>query len=257
MNAMSGPTFVQVALALVLVVIAIIVSRYWKLGLTKDMSVGTVRSFIQLVAVGYALEFIFDLDTWWMITATILIMMTIGAYTSVDRVKNIGRAFPIAWFAMGAGSLITIAVMVAVDIIPFNSRYVIPLGGMIISNAMNASALAMTRLTSDIRNNALAIETSLALGKSWREASRGFQREAATAGMLSILNFMKTVGIVALPGAMTGMILGGAEPLEAVLLQIIVAYMLLSAVTITSIVAVELTIRRFFTSHHQLKRIGS
>lgn len=256
MNTVSGPTFVQVALALVLVVIAIIVSRYWKLGLTKDMSVGTVRSFIQLVAVGYALEFIFDLDTWWMITATILIMMTIGAYTSVDRVRNIGRAFPIAWFAMGAGSLITIAVMVAVDIIPFNSRYVIPLGGMIISNAMNASALAMTRLTSDIRTNALAIETSLALGKSWREASRGFQREAATAGMLSILNFMKTVGIVALPGAMTGMILGGAEPLEAVLLQIIVAYMLLSAVTITSIVAVELTIRRFFTGHHQLKRIG-
>ncbi|HQL24712.1 MAG TPA: ABC transporter permease, partial [candidate division Zixibacteria bacterium] len=146
-------------------------------------------------------------------------------------------------------------VMVAVDIIPFTARYVIPLGGMIISNAMNAAALAMTRLISDLRAHTLAIETALALGKPWREASRGLQRDAATAGMLSTLNFMKTVGIVALPGAMTGMILGGADPLEAVLLQIIVAYMLLSAVTITSIVAVDLTVRKFFTPHHQLRRL--
>ena len=255
MNSMEGPTFVQVALALVLVVIAIIVSRVYKLKLSKDMSIGTVRSFIQLVAVGYALEFIFDLDSPWLIILTILIMLTIGAYTSVDKVKKLGRVFQIAWIAMAAGSFVTLAVMLAVDIIPFNSRYIIPLGGMIISNSMNASALAMTRLTADLRANALAVETSLALGKSWREASRGFQREAATAGMLSILNFMKTVGIVALPGAMTGMILGGADPLEAVLLQIIVAYMLLAAVTMTSIVAVELTIRRFFTSNHQLRRL--
>ncbi len=71
--------------------------------------------------------------------------------------------------------------------------------------------------------------------------------------MTSILNFMKTVGIVALPGAMTGMILAGAEPLDAVLLQVIVAYMLLSATTITSVVAVEMTTRRFFTPAHQLR----
>ncbi len=254
MSGMEGPTFVQVALALVLVVIAILVSRTYKLNLTKDMSIGTVRTFIQLVAVGYALEFIFDLDSPWLIILTILIMLTIGAYTSVDKVKKLGRVFQIAWVAMAVGSFVTLAVMLAVDIIPFNSRYIIPLGGMIISNSMNASALAMTRLTADLRANALAVETSLALGKSWREASRGFQREAATTGMLSILNFMKTVGIVALPGAMTGMILGGADPLEAVLLQVIVAYMLLAAVTMTSIVAVELTIRRFFTPNHQLRR---
>lgn len=255
MNQLESINFMQVGLALVLVVIAILVSRYWKLNLTKDMSIGTVRSFVQLVAIGYTLEFIFDLDTWWLIVLTVLIMMTIGAHTAGGRVKKMDRSFLIAWIAMAAGSMVTIAVMIAVDIIPFTSRYVIPLGGMIISNTMNASALAMTRLTADIRGNAPAIETSLALGKSWREASRGFAREAATAGMLSMLNFMKTVGIVALPGAMTGMILGGADPLEAVLLQIIVAYMLLSAVTISSIVAVELTVRRFFTAHHQLRRV--
>ena len=98
----------------------------------------------------------------------------------------------------------------------------------------------------------MPIESALALGKSWREASSRFQRDAAVAGMLYILNFLKTVGLVALPGAMTGMILAGAEPLDAILLQIVVAYMLLSAVVVTSVVALELTVRRFFTAHHQL-----
>ena len=117
---------------------------------------------------------------------------------------------------------------------------------------MNACTLSIDRLVSDVKNNRLAIETSLSLGKTWNQASQRYQKEATTTGMISILNFMKTVGLVALPGAMTGMILGGAEPLEAVLLQLVVAYMLLSAVTITSIVVVQLTIRQFFTNYHQL-----
>ena len=254
MNGANGPSLEQVVLALVLVLIAVVAARFWKLNLTRDMLVSTARSFVQLIVVGYGLDFIFGIDAWWMIVLTVLVMMTTGAYTSVGRVKNLQRSFPIAWIAIGAGSALTIATMLLIDIIPFNSRYVIPLGGMIISNSMNAAALTMNRLTSDIRGSSLAIETSLALGKSWRQASRGFQREAAAAGTLSTLNMMKTVGIVSLPGAMTGMILGGAEPLEAVLLQIIVVYMLLSATTITSIIAVELTVRRFFTPQHQLRR---
>ena len=154
---------------------------------------------------------------------------------------------------MITGSFFTLAVMLALDIITLEARFIIPLGGMIIGNSMNATALAIDRLASDIDSNRLAIETSLSLGKSWRIASARFQRAAATAGMISILNSMKTLGIVALPGAMTGMILAGAEPLQAVFLQIIVVYMLLSAVTITSVVATELTIRKFFTRCHQLK----
>jgi putative ABC transport system permease protein len=117
---------------------------------------------------------------------------------------------------------------------------------------MNASTLTIRRISTDIADHRLAIESAIALGKDWREATRPYQREAAMAGMISMLNFMKTVGIVALPGAMTGMILAGAEPLEAVLLQLIVGYMLLSAVTITSVVTLELTVRKFFTPCHQL-----
>ena len=142
------------------------------------------------------------------------------------------------------------------NVITFEARYVIPLAGMVVANSMNATTLTINRITSDITSNRLAIETALSLGKNWRLATRTFQREAAIAGMISVLNFMKTVGIVALPGAMTGMILAGAEPVKAVLFQIIVAYMLLSVVTISTIVALELTVRKFFTPFHQLRLEG-
>ncbi len=250
---MKSAGITEVLLALILVIISIGVAKWWRIPVAKDMALGSVRTFVQLIAVGYALELIFDLESLWLIALAILIMMTVGAHAASSRIKRSEGVFPVTFAAMIVGSLFTLAAMLLLDIIPLEARYVIPLAGMIISNSMNASALAIDRLVSDIKGNRPAIETALSLGKSWRVASARFQRDAATTGMISILNFMKTVGIVALPGAMTGMILGGAEPLEAVLLQVIVAYMLLSSVTITSVVSVELTVRKFFTPFHQLR----
>jgi putative ABC transport system permease protein len=118
--------------------------------------------------------------------------------------------------------------MLLLDIIKFEARFIIPLSGMIISNAMNAASLTINRVSSEINSNRLAIETALSLGKNRRESSSTYRKHAVVAGMTSILNFLKTVGIVALPGAMTGMILAGVDPLEAVTL-------------------------RYFTPYHQLK----
>lgn len=250
---MNTPGFLEVAISLVLVVIAIVIARYWRIPVEKDMALGSVRAFVQLVAVGYALQIVFDLKSPWLILLALAIMIVVGAHAAAGRVKDVRRPFVITVTAMSVGSLVTIGVMILTRIISFDARYVIPLAGMIIGNSMNASALTADRLSSDLKNNRLAIESALALGKGWRVASKKYIRSSATAGMMSMLNFMKTVGIVALPGAMTGMILAGADPLDAVLFQIVVAYMLLSAVTITSVAAVELTIRRFFTRCHQLE----
>ncbi len=244
--------YTQVLWSALLVVLAIGLSFWWKIPVHKEMSWGAVRLFVQLIAVGYALEYIFDLESPWLMHLAMLIMTVVGAHTAASRVKEISRPFVVAFLSIGVGSAITIGLLLVLQVITLEPRYLIPLAGMIISNSMNAATLAINRVVSDIRQNRDAIETSLALGKSWREASRRFQREAAVAGMLPLLNFLKTAGIVALPGAMTGMILAGVEPIKAVMLQIVVAYMLLGAVTVTSILALELTVRKFFTAHHQL-----
>ncbi len=249
---MNSPDFVDVAIALILVAVSIAVSRWWKIPVQKDMAFGSVRAFVQLVAVGYALEYIFDMESPWLILMAIAIMLGVGAWVAADRAPIGKGALAITLTAMILGSLGTLGLMLAVGLIDFEARYVIPLAGMLISNSMNAATLTIRRIATDISDHRLAIESALALGKSWRESTRRYQREAAMTGMISILNFMKTVGIVALPGAMTGMILAGAEPLQAVLLQLIVGYMLLSAVTITSVATLEMTIRKFFTSNHQL-----
>jgi len=244
--------FKEVAIALALVLLSMAVSRWWRLPVQKDMALGSVRAFVQLVAVGYALEYIFAIESLWLILLAIVVMILVGAYTASGRVSYLKKPFVITSTAMIIGSIITLGLMLLLRIITLEARYVIPLAGMIIGNSMNASALTVDRISSGIRDHRLAIETALSLGKSWREATRQYQKEAAMAGMISMLNFMKTAGIVALPGAMTGMILAGVDPLDAVLLQIVVGYMLVSAVTLTSVVALEMTVRRFFTANHQL-----
>lgn len=250
---MTLPGYQEVLLSLVLVALAFGISRWWRLPVSKEIVTGSVRSFVQLVAVGYALELIFDLKSIWVILLAIAVMIVVGAQAACHRVTQLKRPFGIVLAAMSVGSLATLGSMLAVGVISMKARYVIPLAGMIISNAMNAAAISMERVCSDICSRRDMIETSLSLGKTWREAVSGLISNAIVAGMIFILNFMKTVGIVALPGAMTGMILAGASPLEAVLLQVIVAYMLVSAVTLTAVMAVELTVRRFFTSAHQLR----
>nr|MBN2278285.1 iron export ABC transporter permease subunit FetB [candidate division Zixibacteria bacterium] len=243
--------YLQILMAAVLVAVAFILTRIKTIPVEKEIMLGSVRAFVQLIAVGYALDFIFKTESIWLIILSVAVMMVVGAYTSGQRAEHFRGGFKIALVALSAGSIITLGLMLALRIITIEARYIIPLAGMIISNAMNASSVTFNRIGSDMKNNRLAIETALALGKSWQEASRRYYREAVKAGMISILNFMKTVGIVALPGAMTGMILAGASPLEAVILQLIVGYMLLSAVSISAVIAAELSIRKFFNAADQ------
>ncbi|SYZ73248.1 ABC-type uncharacterized transport system, permease component [Candidatus Zixiibacteriota bacterium] len=249
---MMATNYFQVLMALLLAVLALILIFLKKIPILGDAALGTVRSFVQLVAVGYILEFIFNSKSIWLTVLSVLIMLIVAAYTSSKRAEKFKSGFRIAFISQSTGSLITIGLMLILGIISPDARYIIPLAGMIISNSMNASAITFNRIGSDLTGHRLAVETSLSLGKSWQEAARPFYKDAVKAGMISILNFMETVGIVALPGAMTGMILAGISPLKAVLFQIIVAYMLLSATTITTILSAQMSVRRFFSAADQL-----
>ena len=245
-------SFHEVILALALVGVALAITLYEKVGVGKDILIGTFRSFIQLVAIGYALEIIFDLDNVFLVILTLMIMILVGGHTAQRRTKSGNKGFVIATFSIGIGTFLTLGLMLILRIIDFEPKYVIPLAGMTIGNCMNASALALDRLDSEIRNKKSQIEVALALGATSKQALENSYHITIRTAMIPILNVMKIVGLVQLPGAMVGMILAGASPLSAIKLQIIVVYMLIGACTITAVLVAKLAQRGYFTRHHQL-----
>ena len=243
----------EVAMAVVLVVVAAAVSRYRALGLERDMAVATVRSFAQLLAVGYVLAFVFD-GHGWLTLVVLAFMVATASLTAGARARRVPGARWIAAASLAVASIGTLGVLVGAGIVPFRARAVVPLGSMVISNAMTATALVMTRLRDDLASHRREVEARLSLGLTSHDASLPWHRAALRGGMLSIVDTTKVVGLVALPGAMTGMILAGATPLAAIRLQLVVMYMLLGGNAFASVVAGELTIRRLFTADHQLAR---
>jgi putative ABC transport system permease protein len=180
-------------------------------------------------------------------------MIAIGAHTAGRRAPHLEKGWLFASVALLAGTAVTLGLMLVLGIIEAKAVYIIPLGGMIIGNSMTCSAQTMERLHSDLTSNRLAVETSLALGKSWKESSALFFSSSIKTGMMPILNYLRVAGLVQLPGTMTGMILGGASPLTAVLMQVIVGYMLVASMAVTGIISAHLAVRQMFTSADQLR----
>jgi putative ABC transport system permease protein len=145
--------------------------------------------------------------------------------------------------------------MLVLGIIPTGARYVIPIGGMIIGNCMNVASVTAVRLLQDARDRRPQIEAGLALGASSHQSTRVIARRSVQLAMVPVIDATKTTGLVFLPGAMTGMILAGAEPLQAVRLQAVVMFMLLAAVALTATIISYLAPGRLFTQHLQLRRL--
>jgi putative ABC transport system permease protein len=249
---LSGPvTYGDVALSLCLVGIAVAISAWQRLGLEGDLSVATVRSFVQLIAVGYILTYVFEGHGWLTILA-LAVMIGTASITSRNRAKRVPGSGFIAVAAIATATAATLGVLAALHIVPTSARAIIPLGSMIVSGAMNTTSLVMTRLHDDLATNRREIEARLSLGDTARQAALPWLRSAIRGGMLPSVDSTKVVGLVALPGAMTGLILAGVSPLSAVRLQLVVMYMLLGGAAFAALVAAQLTERRLFTKSHQL-----
>ncbi len=242
----------KVGAAMLLILIAIGISRWRKVDLEKDLVIATLRSFVQLLAIGYALEFIFGLDNPLWTTALLVFMTVVAGRTAAARGQRVPRANLVALFSISVGAALTLGLLVALNIFTYDPQTIIPIGGMVVGNAMTTAALVMTRLESDFRIQKTSIETVLALGGTSQQASQPQLRNALQSAMIPIVDTTKTVGLIKLPGAMTGMILAGASPLEAVQLQMIVMYMVVGATAFTGLLAAFLTYREFFTPFHQL-----
>jgi putative ABC transport system permease protein len=236
---------------LVFVAFAILLSRWQKVGLEKDIVIGTIRAAIQLIAVGYILHFIFDLESWTLIILMITVMITVA----VLNAKKKGKGFPgIGWriaAAITTTEILTMGLLLTLRIIEPTPQYVIPLSGMIIGNGMVVSGLFLNRLKSEIETRRDEIKVYLGLGAASKQAISHVMRNTVKASMLPTVDGLKTVGLVQLPGMMTGMIVAGADPIEAVQYQILIMYSFTSSAAIIAIIMAILTHRLLFTKAHQ------
>jgi putative ABC transport system permease protein len=248
----------QLALALGLVAALIAISIHQSLGLERDLAIGSVRTVVQLYGVGFVLAAVFAAARWYWVVLILVAMTAIATQAAVSR---LGRPLPGAgWIAAMALTLSTAAtlayvIVVVVQVRPWwEPQYIIPIAGMILGNSMTSAALAGDRLQSDLRARADEVEARLALGFSGPEAVRPMVRAALRAAMIPTVNGMMTVGVVQLPGMMTGQILAGSSPLLAIRYQIVVVFMLAAATGLGSLLFVRLAALRYLTPAHQLRR---
>ncbi len=235
-----------------LVVVALFFSYSQKLKLEKEIIVGVFRAVLQLVIVGYLLNYIFGLKNPIFTTLLLLFMTFNASYNAAKRGKGIKNGFLISFLSIFIGALITLSILMFSGAIKYEPYQIIPVGGMIISNAMVALGLCYRQLTSDFKNKREEVETKLSLGANILASSMEIIRDSIKVGMLPTIDSAKTLGIVSLPGMMTGLILAGASPIDAVKYQIMVTFMMLSTTSISSFIACYLSYKGFFNERKQL-----
>ncbi|KAK2418044.1 protein ALUMINUM SENSITIVE [Trifolium repens] len=239
--------------ATAVVFLAVGLSFSQKLGLEVEMIIAILRAFVQLSIIGFVLQFIFNQQNSGWILLAYLFMVSIAGYTAGQRAKQVPRGKYVAGASILTGTAITMFVLVALSVFPFTPRYIIPVAGMMVGNSMTVTGVTMKRLRDDIKAQINLVETALALGATPRQATHQQVKRALIIALSPVVDSTKTVGLISLPGAMTGLIMGGASPIEAIQLQIVVMNMMIGAATISSIMATYLCWPAFFTKAYQLE----
>jgi putative ABC transport system permease protein len=250
-------SLLEVAASLVLVAVAAGVSYWRRAELEKDLGVAVLRSFLQLTAVGYVIQAIFDSDSLLLVVALLAVMVAFGSFTARSRAREVPGALPAIALGLSAAAIVTLGLVLALGVFDAKPRYLVPVGGMVIGNAMTAAAVALNRLADDVRASRLQIEATLALGATSTEAARELVTRSLRSGMITLIDSTKTTGVVFFPGTMVGMLLAGADPIDAVRLQLILLWTLMGSVAISAVIATTLGHRGFFTAAHQLKELPS
>jgi putative ABC transport system permease protein len=245
-----------VAASLLLVAIAVLLSVRGGLGLERSLVWASARALAQLLIVGVALAAVIDPDSplilsWLWVAA----MVVFSADVARRRAPEVPGLLTLAGTAFAATGVVALGTVFGLGVFPLEGRTLVPIAGLVIGNSMAATVLAARRIVEELRDRRLEVEARLALGQPGRQAARPFVRSALRAALVPQIETTKAVGIVFLPGAMTGLILAGVDPLDAVLVQVVVMYLVLgSAATATAVVAEGLT-RRLFTPDHRLVRL--
>ena len=248
-----GPLDLVIAAGLVLV--AGLVSLALRLDLERKLALASARTVVQLLVVGYVLKWVFAVP--WRLVPLVTVMIGVAAHTAVARSSRTFRGARWRAFVtlVGAG-LITVSIVTGaiVRVEPwYTPQYLVPLLGMILGNSLTGISLCLDHMLEVLDQRRGEVEMELAHGATRWEAARGPMREALRRGMIPIINSMMVVGVVSLPGMMTGQILAGSEPDKAVRYQIVVMFMIAAAVAMGAMGMALWVYRRLFNERHQLR----
>ena len=251
---------VDLVIAVGLMAIAIGLSTWERLGLELNLAMATGRTILQLLVLGYVLDFIFALDNVWGVLAILAVILTITAMVARNRISvKIPLVLPLVWGAILISTALTVIYTNFLIIQPdrwYEPRYVIPLAGIVLGNAMNAAAIAGELLVSTMNSQSVEIETHLSLGATPQQAVSQYRKQAIRSAFLPTLNQMMLMGMVAIPGITTGQLIAGIRPLDAVYYEIVIIFMVAMANLLTSILVTRGLYRQFFNSAAQLVTPG-
>jgi len=224
----------QVGLATLLILVSGAISVGFGLGIERRLLWAALRCVVQLLLVGLVLEAVFAASRRAQFSYPGIVLTS---------VISIGAS---AWLMTG----LALAAIITPD--PwYEPRYAIPLIGMILGNTLNGISIGLDRLGGELTSRRDEVEARLALGADRWEAALPLVRQAIRAGMIPILNAMMVAGIVSLPGMMTGQLLAGADPIEAVKYQIVIMFLIGAGTSLGTIGVVLLSHRRLFSADHQ------
>lgn len=244
-------------LATAFMVVTGIISIFMSLGLVKALVIATLRTYLQLIALGFVLIGLFSTHSAPLVLALFFIMILLTAQTVMSRLKN----KPPQLFLRTVSAIFLSAVIVTFSVIGliikteswYDPRYLLTIGGMILGNSMNGVALTLERLFDDLNKRQAEVNQALAFGGTPWEVALPSIRTALIAGLLPTINSMNAVGIVFIPGMMTGQLLAGAEPLQAAKYQIVVMLMISAATALGAMGTVLLSYKKAFDTEWRLQ----
>jgi putative ABC transport system permease protein len=250
-------TAIQVGLAYVFVLVVLLIVRIRGINREKEIIISSVRMTLQLMLTGYILVYVFANPNPWLTVAIILLMEGFAVYTIFKRFKN-KLSVPLKKtivISMGIGTLTCLMyfLLIVVRISPwYEPQYFIPIAGMVIGNSMTGISLGIKFLLEGMTTQRAMVEEALILGATPQAASKNIINNTFDAAILPTLNSMLGMGIVFLPGMMTGQILSGTSPTTAISYQIAIMLGILGAVALSVITLLQMGYRTFFNREEQL-----
>ncbi|WP_018395042.1 iron export ABC transporter permease subunit FetB [Bacillus sp. 37MA] len=243
---MKDISYMALLAAFLFMTVPLWLSYKQQLGISKDIIIASIRAFAQLLAIGYIITFVFSIKSPVVFTLLILFMIVIAARTSGKRGSVFYHSFWITFAAIVTAEIVSVSIWVLFDMVDYEAQYILPMSGMIIGSSMVAVSLTFDRMSREFDATKELIMGKLALGATKRQAAQELIEATVKAALIPNVEAMKTIGLVQLPGMMTGAIIAGASPVIAVKYQLVILLTAFGNAAITAIMVSFLTYSAFF-----------